>query len=195
MRIWDLLDRAGPGEPMLSYDELSPRCSIVNVNNLGTALKVDFNGLMFDGTMDSCNCGGSLAGVAFEQCGEAGYRRYHGCRDLSSLISDYGIQRPAHNSLKGMHGWFHYAANMGPEGTMQYSMPQRMLGCETMWRIFLEYDVRCWMSCRGGRTWNYTKDSCKRYKLLHAYVMPMDQVSHIRVMHPPSEDFVDEEDL
>ena len=94
-----------------------------------------------------------------------------------------------------MHGWFHYAANMGPEGAMQYSMPQRMLGCETMWRIFLEYDVRCWMSCRGRRTWNYTKDSCKRYKLLHAYVMPMDQVTHIRVMHPPSEDFVDEEDL
>jgi len=74
-------------------------------------------------------------------------------------------------------------------------MPQRLTYmAESSYRVILEYDVRCWLAL-GKRDWNYTRHDCRRYTLLNAYVFSADQVSHIQLTHPPSDFFIDDEDL
>ena len=120
-----------------------------------------------------------LDGVGGNECDHIGlcdnkqsrHMRFHGTNDIKGLLASGGLQKPElrRRPLSGKPGWNHYPADLWRE-SVQYAIPQH-LG-NSLFRCVCEYDIRCWNSCGGGRTWHYTKDDCNRYSLVAIWLLP-----------------------
>jgi hypothetical protein len=106
--------------------------------------------------------------------------RFHGTKDIGGLLASGGLQKHKRRRrpLSGKPGWNHYPADLWRE-SVQYAIPQH-LG-NALFRCVCEYDIRCWNSCGGGRTWHYTKDVCKRYNLVSIWLFPACLCSEVPI--------------
>ena len=118
-----------------------------------------------------CNCNGKSG------------RRFHGTSDLVGVVSDNGVMKKAVRTARDKQGWYSFPAKEGAwfERALMYSRPQRVGShASHEWRVVLEVDVECYNTVPGTDL-HYTKDACRRYSIVGAYIVTADAVSFVHV--------------